>query len=273
VCVCLLACMNDGCLLDLMWGFAARHMSRVGQNLVCTPYMTVCMVISLPKVAYTVRYLYRHAPQTFIPPRGESGATKGLAKLAIINSKHEQGQASQAAPQGTNSFEAKRPLGEKGHQKEGRLQSLHMRMHTHTHTRTHTLTHTQTHTHAHKYITHAHTRTQRMHTYIRARTQTNTHVSARTHIHTCMGHVYIPMYTHTRTYTRTHSHVRAHTHTYAHAHKHKHAQTCTHAHVRAHTRVHTHVGAAHRARRPSRRLALGLFIMCCPPCIGRIGVY
>jgi hypothetical protein len=47
--------------------------------------------------------------------------------------------------------------------------------------------------------------------------------------------------------------------------------TC--AYVRAHTRVHMHVGTAHRARRPSHRLALCLLIMCCPPRIARIGAY
>jgi len=32
-------------------------MLRVGQNRICTPYMAVCMVISLPKVPY-IRRIY-----------------------------------------------------------------------------------------------------------------------------------------------------------------------------------------------------------------------
>jgi hypothetical protein len=32
-----------------------RYMSRVGQNRVCTPYMTVLLAISLPKVPYIHR--------------------------------------------------------------------------------------------------------------------------------------------------------------------------------------------------------------------------
>ena len=32
-----------------------RHMCRVGQNRICTPYMTACMVIFLPKMLYIHR--------------------------------------------------------------------------------------------------------------------------------------------------------------------------------------------------------------------------
>ena len=34
-------------------------MSRVGQNCIYTPYMTVCMVISLPKIRIYTVYIYR----------------------------------------------------------------------------------------------------------------------------------------------------------------------------------------------------------------------
>jgi hypothetical protein len=112
-------------------------------------------------------------------------------------------------------------LGEKGHQGEGRLQSLHMRMHA-------DVPHAQTHIHTHVWD---------MYTYV------YTHV----HIHT---------YARTQhTHTNTSTHVRARTHTCA----------------RAHTRVHTHVGAAHRARRTSHRLALRLLIMCAPLALIALG--
>jgi len=67
---------------------------------------------------------------------------------------------------------------------------------------------------------------------------------------------------HTRTYTtHAHTYAHAHTHTHTNTHTNTHVRACTHAHVRkhayvrVHTRVHTHVGGAHRARRPSHRLA------------------
>jgi hypothetical protein len=44
----------------------------------------------------------------------------------------------------------------------------------------------------------------------------------------------------------------------------------THAHLRVHTRVHMHAGAAHRARRPSHRLALCLILCVTPLALGYI---
>ena len=39
--------------------YRRTHMARVGQNRIYTPYMTICMVISLPKIPYIHRNTYK----------------------------------------------------------------------------------------------------------------------------------------------------------------------------------------------------------------------
>ena len=126
-------------------------------------------------------------------------------------------------------------------QEEGRLHSLHMCTHTHIpaciHKYTHTYTCMHTHTHTHTYThTHTHIRTHKYTMHARMYAHNRTH----RHVHNARSHVRARAHTHTQTHTRTrtHAHVRMH------------------AYVRVHTRVHTHVGGAHRARRPSHRLAV-----------------
>ena len=126
---------------------------------------------------------------------------------------------------------------------------------------------TRTHTHTHMYGTCIHMYT---HTYVH--TYAHAHIRTHTHVHNACTHVCTQPYTHART-QRMLTHIHTHTQTHKHARTRTHAHTRTHAYVRAHTRVHTHVGTAHRARRPSHRLALCLLIMCCPPRIARIGAY
>jgi hypothetical protein len=49
----------DGPTCDRFFVGLFRHISRVGQNCIYTPYMTVYMVNSLPKIPYTHRiYIY-----------------------------------------------------------------------------------------------------------------------------------------------------------------------------------------------------------------------
>ena len=128
-----------------------------------------------------------------------------------------------APPRGTNSLRGWLSLGEEGHQKEGRLQSLHMRMHAHVPARTHIRTHT-----------HACTSTQRMdtctcttvytrmhvrnaHTHIHARTYaTYAHTHTHTQVHNACMHVSTQLYTHARTYAmhaNAHIHIHTRTHT------------------------------------------------------------
>jgi cation transport ATPase len=119
------------------------------------------------------------------------------------------------------------------------------------------------HTHIHTHL--------RACTHVRMRTHKHTRTHIRTHaqVHNACTHVCTQSYTHARTQcTLTHMSTHAHTHTHMHTHKHArtgtHAHVHTHAYVRVHTRVHTHAGAAHRARRPSHRLALCLLIVLPP---------
>ena len=154
----------------------------------------------------------------------------------------------------------------------------HARTYT-THARTHTCTHTNKHackcTHAHVrsrththvpawHVAHAHTHVWDMYTYV------YTHTYARKYKYTMHERMYVHNRTHTRTCT---THANTYMHAHSHTHTNTHAHMRTHAYVRTHTRVHTHVGAAHRARRPSHRLAWCLFIVYCPPCIACIGAY
>jgi len=101
----------------------------------------------------------------------------------------------------------------------------------------------------------------------------NTHTYARTHKYTMHARMYVHTTVHTHactqcTLTRTCTHTHIHTHTHLHAHTH----TNTHVRARTHTRVHTHVGAAHRARSPSHRLALCLLICVAPLALLALGL-
>jgi len=55
---------------------ARKHMSRVGQNRIYTPYMTVFLVISLPKIPYINRIYMVLANPTYEPAGADSNVLK-----------------------------------------------------------------------------------------------------------------------------------------------------------------------------------------------------
>jgi hypothetical protein len=179
---------------------------------------------------YILCTVYHHVPQTFLTPCGVSGAcifqvTRASQSsrwghfliLRIWTGRESPPSRPSRPPRGTNSLGGWPSFGGEGHQEEGRLQSLHMRMHAHV--RAHTCTRTHTYAHADTYV----------HAY--ACTHMRTHT--RTHKYTTHARMYVHNRTHTHACTqRTHTRLR------------------THAHVRAHTHVHTHVHAAQRAKGP-----------------------
>jgi len=87
-------------------------------------------------------------------------------------------------------------LWEKGHQEEGRVQSLNMRMYADVPARAHT----HTYAHTHKYTMHA-----RM--YVHNRTHTCTYAT--------QAHIYAHVHTHIHKQTRTYTHARTRTHAHA----------------------------------------------------------
>ena len=101
----------------------AVNICRVGQNnRVCTPSMTVCMVISLLMILYIRMYGFGHLHNICSP-------TDWLINSALIMPGLRKAVSAPAAC------------------------SCHT--HTHTHTNTHTHAHTHTHTHTHAQHTHA----------------------------------------------------------------------------------------------------------------------
>jgi len=40
------------------WAFGSLHILRVGQNRICAPYMTICMVVSLLRILCNTVYAY-----------------------------------------------------------------------------------------------------------------------------------------------------------------------------------------------------------------------
>ena len=145
-----------------------QHMSRVGQNRVCTPYMTVCMAISLPKIPYIHR-IYEcmyGCGQLYVwgvwPSGNKNQLNENMQSYTLT-----QAQAYRCAHRHVHS-------------------DTNCKMHTHIHTHTNPYAHkclsSNTNCHMHTHI-HTH-KNHRMHptcrckqTYIQAHTCTHTHKS------------------------------------------------------------------------------------------------
>jgi len=63
----------------------ARNLTRVGQNRICTPYVTVYLVISLPKLPYIHRNTYK-CMVLANPKFNPGGTTRGSSVVVTFNS-------------------------------------------------------------------------------------------------------------------------------------------------------------------------------------------
>ena len=144
------------------------HTSRVGQNRIFTPYMTVCLVNTLHKIPYIHRIYIWFWPTLHTSIHRQSNThthTQTHTNTHPHTHTHTQTRTHTQAKQHTRSLLQRKyaqalhlVLTRHCHHKEyctraytGKATNTQTRTHTHTHTQTHTHAHTHTNTHTHKH--------------------------------------------------------------------------------------------------------------------------
>jgi hypothetical protein len=149
-------------------GPAHRHTSRVGQNRIYTPCMTVYSVISLPKIPYIHRIYMVLANPTYMHTHTSTHAIHTFAHTLTHS-----------------------------------LVNTHMITSAQTHTHTHLCTHSNIQMHIYTQL-HTHMSSYRLWPFCRTHQNTHTHTNTRTQTHT---HTHTLVHTRAQIHTIAHSHV------------------------------------------------------------------